>query len=89
VKGDTTRNTGASLADQPTRAKCGDTMGKIVPDMARPSSSDRLEQNHVQMVSPYFRQRDPSTNPQPATRNSQTRNPGASLANPQHANPSP
>ena len=34
--------------------KCGDTMGKTVPDMARLSWAALLEQNHVQMVSPYF-----------------------------------
>jgi hypothetical protein len=37
-----------------TGAKCGDTMGKTVPDMARLSWSAVLGQNHVQMVSPYF-----------------------------------
>jgi len=44
--------------------KCGDTMGKTVRDMARLSWSALPEQDHVQMVSPYF-----TTSGQP-TRNS-------------------
>jgi hypothetical protein len=48
---------------QPTRhpqpvtrqpGKSGDTMGKTAPDVARLGWSALREQNHVQMVSPYF-----------------------------------
>ena len=68
---------GAPSRASPT-AKYGDTMGKTVPNMARLNWSALVEQNHVQMVSPYFSQ-PLLTGGQPRTQNPErvTQNPAA------------